>query len=827
MTARLRGGSSSQPDASGGTTAGLDAVAQLVAAFSEHAGLILDPFQVEAIEKLEGSRGVLVSAPTSSGKTLIAEYAIWRCLSAPASLRRSGPAPTGVIYTTPLKALSNQKFRDLGTRYGSENVGLVTGEHTINEEAPVVVMTTEILRNILYDEPQRIDRVGDVILDEIHYIDDLPRGTVWEEVIIELPQHIRITGLSATISNVDEVAAWMSGLRGEIGVVTRHERPVALEMWLCLDHQLLPLFDEQGHVERRTLERAQNLSVGDLRLRYARRAPENDLLEVVALLGRQRMLPAIYFIFSRRGCREAMSRCAVHGLDLTRPAEKEAVDTELSGLLEHIADEDERRVLGEAIDARLLRRGIAMHHAGMLPAAKELVEVLFQKGLVKVVFATETLSLGLNMPARACVVSSFTKFDGTGFHPLTSAELTQLMGRAGRRGIDTVGHGVILKEWDVDIRDVYDAAIGGEMSVDSKFAPTYAMVLALLKGRSLDRAVELLDRSFGQHQAIRRSEHWVHRRANLEELRDDLRLRVFRHPRQPCTEATLSRHLSLAAHLTSLDAEVRRMRRQHWHDRRSGRFGGRAADPGGRLEMARRSLKTARARVEQSLCTACPHLAEHRAHRREVEEVEETLARGEQELRGVKERYRRDFLALRSVLQDAGFLDGDQPTPLGLLAERLFGESALLVADAVAAGWLEDLDAAGLVAVLTMLVAEDRGRDRPEPTRRHWPSPAVEIGHRRLRADLQRLAAIERQHGIETLHPLSRDFVEAAHEWASGVALAEIEIPPGADIGDLVKAVKNVYSLLRQMELALLDHPLGTAVRAARQAVERDMILRI
>jgi ATP-dependent RNA helicase HelY len=827
VTSRPRSGSSASSEARAISSQPGASLSALVAAFSEQVGLTLDPFQVEAIEKLERSRGVLVSAPTSSGKTLIAEYAIWRCLAAPTALRRGSSESSGVIYTTPLKALSNQKFRDLGARYGERNVGLVTGEHTLNEEAPVVVMTTEILRNILYDEPQRLERIADVILDEIHYIDDLPRGTVWEEVIIECPRHIRITGLSATISNVEEVAAWMSGLRGEIGVVTRHQRPVALELWLCLDHQLLPLFDEQGHVERRTLERAQNLSVGDLRLRYARRAPENDLLEVVALLARQRMLPAIYFIFSRRGCREAISRCAVHGLDLTSPAEKAAVDAELSGLLERIADDDERRVLREAVDPRLLRRGVAMHHAGMLPAAKELVEGLFQRGLVKVVFATETLSLGLNMPAKACVVSSFTKFDGTGFHALTSAELTQLMGRAGRRGIDTVGHGVILKEWDVDIRDVYEAAIGGEMSVDSKFAPTYAMVLALLKSRSLDRAVELLDRSFGQHQAIQRSEHWVHRRANLEELRADLRRRVFRHPRQPCTEATLSRHLTLAGHVESLDAEVRRMRRQHWRDSRSGRFGGRAADPGGRLESARRSLRAARGRLEQGLCSACPLLAEHRAHRRETEEVEETLARGEEELRAVEGRYRRDFHALRSVLQEAGFLDGDQPTPLGLRAERLFGESALLVADAVEAGWLEGLDAPGLVAVLTMIVAEDRGRERPQPMRRHWPSRAVESGHRRLRADLQRLAAIERRHGVETLRPLSFDFVEAAHAWASGVALAEIEVPPGADIGDLVKAVKNVYSLLRQMELVLRGHALEPAVRLAREAVERDMILRI
>ncbi len=819
---RTAAGNAAGPDPGAGLGAGT-----LARAFSAHVGLTLDPFQVDAIEKLERSRGVLVSAPTSSGKTLIAEYAIWRCLAAPPGLRLDPKRAHRVIYTTPLKALSNQKFRDLGERYGVANVGLVTGEHTLNESAPVVVMTTEILRNILYDEPARLDLVGDIILDEVHYIDDYPRGTVWEEVIIEAPRHIRITGLSATISNVDEVAAWMSGLRGGMEVVTQIERPVALELWLCLDNQLWPLFDERGQVDHGTLEKAQNLSAGDLRLRYARRAPENDLLQVIERLRGNGMLPAIYFIFSRRGCREAISRCAVHGLDLTTPDEKLAVDTELGHRLEAIADDDERRVFLDALDGKLLRRGIAMHHAGMLPYAKETVEVLFQRGLVKVVFATETLSLGLNMPARACVVSSFTKFDGTGFHALTPAELTQLMGRAGRRGIDTLGHGIILKESDVDVRDIYDAAIGGEMSVESKFAPTYTMVLALLKTRSLERAEELLDRSFGQYQALLRSEHWVHRKANLETLRDDLARRVFRHPRLACSEVTLTRHLRLAAQVETMDTEVRRAQRQHWRDSRAGRYGGRAADPGGRFETMRRSLKASRARLEQSPCTGCPHLSEHRGHRRETEEVAETLRHGEEELRSARGRYRREFRALRGVLREAGFLENDRPTELGLLAEALFGESALVVADAIQAGWLEELTPPELVGVLTMLVADDRGRDRPTPARRQWPSRGVERGHRLLRADLQRLGAIEEHHGVATLRPLSFDFVAAAHQWASGVALAEIDVPPGADVGDLVKAVKNLYSLLRQMEQALREHRLAPLVRRTREAIEREMIRRI
>src|ERR1035437_4433664 len=213
---------------------------ELAAAFAATLPWPIDDFQREAIEKLESHRGVVVSAPTSSGKTLVAEYAIWRCLEAPAHLLADPSTPSRVIYTTPLKALSNQKYHDLCVRYGEREVGLVTGEHSINDTAPVVVMTTEILRNVLYDEPQRLDTVATVVLDEIHYIDDFPRGTVWEEVIIEAPQHIRLIGLSATISNLDEVATWMSGLRGSIATVVRTERPVALEMWLSIDNHLRP-----------------------------------------------------------------------------------------------------------------------------------------------------------------------------------------------------------------------------------------------------------------------------------------------------------------------------------------------------------------------------------------------------------------------------------------------------------------------------------------------------------------------------------------------------------------------------------------------------------
>src|SRR5438876_9857663 len=484
----------------------------------------LDPFQIESIEKLEAHQGVLVSAPTSSGKTVIADYAVFRGLETNAR----------TIYTTPLKALSNQKFHDYQRLHGEGYVGLVTGENTINPLDPVVVMTTEILRNLIYEDPQRLERVRYVILDEIHYIDDFPRGAVWEEIIIQAPAHIKFIGLSATISNYQEVAEWMTLQRGDLATVSVTRRPVELRLWLALRNEFYPMLDQQGGIPRETRQRAQAEASTDRRLSQLRRPPENDLLPVVDRLQRREFLPAIYFIFSRRGCREALARCAAHGFDLTSGAEKAEIDAAVKQRLDQIEDPDESSLYRQLLDGETLRRGLAMHHAGLLPYLKELVEDLFQRGLIKVVFATETLSLGIHMPARACVVSSFTKFDGSDFAALTSGELTQLMGRAGRRGIDPIGHGVILKEPDVDIGTIFEAATGEEMTVESKFAPTYNMALNLLRYHSPDEVDSLMERSFGQFQKMVARGDLDGRLGNLRQRIEDVTATRFHDQGGPC-----------------------------------------------------------------------------------------------------------------------------------------------------------------------------------------------------------------------------------------------------------------------------------------------------
>ena len=508
----------------------------------------LDDFQRQALVRMESSRALLVSAPTSSGKTIIAEYPIWKAATPEAGLYNA-QKPRHVIYTTPLKALSNQKFHDLRQRYGEEAVGLLTGEHNINDTAPIVIMTTEILRNVIYDEPQRLDMVSDVILDEIHYMGDYPRGAVWEEIIISAPPHIRITGLSATIGNIREISGWMAGLRGPTETVIKETRPVELKLWIAAGNTVLPLLSPDNRLHPDLLR---HLDLLEQRRQNAR----NQLPTLLRQLAGNEMLPAICFVFSRRGCQEALATCGRDGLDLTQEREKMEIELILEHRLLSIGAEDERLVFAHSLDRRLLKRGLAIHHAGMLPSAKETVEQLFIAGLIKVVFATETLSLGLNMPARSCLISSFTKFNGATFEPLTSGDLAQLTGRAGRRGIDTTGHGIILKEPTTDLATIYDAAVGTSPNIISRFQPTYSMTLSLLKAHTMEETLQLMEKSLGHFQTEQQDGF---QNLALEETAatlQQLKKTRFLHPTVACTEDTLTQYLRLKAKVSDLTAKI-------------------------------------------------------------------------------------------------------------------------------------------------------------------------------------------------------------------------------------------------------------------------------
>jgi ATP-dependent RNA helicase HelY len=550
---------------------------------------------------------------------------------------------------------------------------------------------------------------------------------------------------------------------------------------------------------------------------------------VVERLRRREFLPAIYFIFSRRGCREALARCATHGFDLTSEAEKAEIDATVKARLDQIEDRDEHRLYVELLDGETLRRGLAMHHAGLLPYLKELVEELFQRGLIKVVFATETLSLGIHMPARACVVSSFTKFDGRDFAPLTSGELTQLMGRAGRRGIDPIGHGVILKEPDIDIGTIYEAASGEEMTVESKFAPTYNMALNLLRFHGPEEVDLLMERSFGQYQKVVARRGLEDRLANLRQRLADVIASRFQAEGNPCcTERTFSAFVRAEEEIGSLRARMRRLRREHWHGRGRRRRGGSTRDVGGlTLAQLKEELQSWQQKLNQLPCRKCAFLAEHRAHHDEVRELQARIQASEQDAQRSQGEYRRRMHALRGVLGDLGFLEGAVPTDKGLLASRIYGENSLIITQAIADGWLEELTPPELAASLVMVTAEDRNRDRPRPHRR-LPTSSIALAQKRLRIIYYRFSAREKERGEENFRPLSTDYVNFTYDWCSGLPLTEMPVPADFELGDAVKALKGLYSALRQIEWAVTERPsLRKLVLKARESLERDLITRV
>jgi len=479
--------------------------------FAARYSFALDDFQVEAIDALDAGESVLVAAPTGSGKTVVAEFAVERALD----------EGRKAFYTTPLKALSNQKFGDLVARYGAAKVGLLTGDNTINSEAPVVVMTTEVLRNMLYEKSSTLRGLGHVVLDEVHYLQDPYRGAVWEEILIHLALSVPVVCLSATISNAEEFGEWIGTLRGPTRVVIEERRPVPLEHHYLIGHQLHPMHvrqdDElvpnpyivsldQGEVRYRTYHRRSSGAAQHQRIPRPREGHRRVYVprreEVVEVLAEQGMLPAIYFVFSRAGCDRSVQWMMDAGVRLTTRGEADRILEFAEMRVAWMAEED-LETLGFYEFREALSAGVAAHHAGMLPVFKETVEELFKAGLVKVVFATETLSLGINMPARTVIIEDLWKFSGERHELLTPGEYTQLTGRAGRRGIDEIGHAVVVFQRQVPFERVASLATTRTYELTSSFRPSYNMAVNLLRNYTRDQAHHLLNSSFAQFLADR------------------------------------------------------------------------------------------------------------------------------------------------------------------------------------------------------------------------------------------------------------------------------------------------------------------------------------
>jgi ATP-dependent RNA helicase HelY len=807
--------------------------------FREGLRFDLDPFQIEACQSLEAGRSVLVAAPTGAGKTIVAEFAVHLALAQDRAK---------VFYTTPMKALSNQKFSELTAEHGADKIGLLTGDSNINSHARVVVMTTEVLRNMLYADSPLLRDLAYVVMDEVHYLADRFRGAVWEEVIIHLPQDVRMVSLSATVSNAEEFGDWLQAVRGDTDVIVSEERPVPLEQHVLVRSKLLDLFetstlvhgegsDARVNPELTRLTNASSRADGGYRNTHTGRPgkgkrrdadrtfsrdpePSGDRLfgdrmgrgDIVKLLRSRNLLPAIFFVFSRVGCDAAIEQVARSGVRLTEGWERDEIRALVEERCRAIPDSD-LAVLGYWGFLDGLERGLAAHHAGMLPIFKEIVEELFQRKLLKVVFATETLALGVNMPARTVVIEKLEKFNGEARVPITPGEYTQLTGRAGRRGIDVEGHAVIQWTGGVDPRAVASLASRRSYPLHSSFRPTYNMAVNLIQQFGRTRTREILEQSFAQFQADRAVVDLARRVRKQEESLTGY------------AEA-MTCHLGDFREYSSLRRELADLERKN--ARAEGRSAGEHERRGDR-DRRQRQIADLRKRMKQHPCHAC---AEREAHARWAERWWR-LKRDTDQLRsqisGRTGAVAQIFDRVTDVLLELGYVTASEQrgegelevTASGRVLMRIYGERDLLVAECLRRGLWDGLDPAGLAALATSLVYEPRreGVDAGE----RLPRGAFRAALEATEAVWQELSALELAHRLPEGTAPSPGIALATQKWAQGAALDLVLRDAELAAGDFVRWMKQAVDLLDQISL-VADGPLGRRARQAIDGIRRGIV---
>ena len=785
----------------------------LLQSFRQRYPFALDRFQDEAIRWVLQGDSVLVSAPTGAGKTLIAEFAISRALAAQ---RR-------VIYTTPLKALSNQKYADFVRQFGQESVGILTGDVKVNSAAPVLVMTTEILRNLLFTE--RPQDIATAVLDECHFLGDEGRGTVWEEIIINAPPGMQLVGLSATVSNVHEIAAWISEVHRPIRPIIHTVRPVPLSYLLCHPDGAFAALD----APRRAVPAPPRLHYHSrmprgrdreaLRQGFFKRRPASPN-RVIPALQERRWLPVIYFIFSRMGCERALRRFLDDGESVLPPERRPEVDEAIANTLR-----DYPSVVPETeVNALLLAgltRGAGLHHAGVLPALKRLTELLFERGLVRVVFATETMSLGIHMPAKSVVIQGVRKRSEAGFRRLTHNELTQMAGRAGRRGIDPSGTCVLALDGPEAEDDVRQLLAAQPEPIQSQFRVGYSSAALLVAQYREPAAVRrVIELSFGQFQNRRRI-------AALEAERAALITRLAKTEGfdSPC--CTVMDLLHYREQRTALEAERERVRRLGLGGKGKSRRG--EASPWSEdLHEARQRLEAAALALSQIPCHRCPHRgAQERALKRS-DRVRRTLDEQERLLRDLKDSYWEQCLRVVEVLRHFDCLEAATLTPMGRLIASLRHDNELLVARMAFSDLLTGLTPAEAAGLLSCVVEE------PRETESLFARQLLKrVPHLRRRVQaLEALAAeVERvQQGRRVYRPVSMHttYLAAAYEWVAGEEdwVRLIRNTFGGHEGDLIRAFRRLIDLSRQLaESPELPVELTRVLRDAVRMLDRGIVL--
>lgn len=755
----------------------------------------LDDFQISGAHSLESGRGVLVAAPTGAGKTVVGEFAAYLAMS----------QGKKCFYTAPIKALSNQKFSDFKEMFGDSNVGLLTGDTSINSEANIVVMTTEVLRNMIYADSKTLNNLQFVVMDEVHYLADKFRGAVWEEILIHLPETVQVASLSATVSNAEEFGDWLNEVRGNTDVIVSENRPVPLYQHVLFNNSLLDLFVDDGRVNPEII-RLEKESYRTVRgstgkgKHSGRNSGWNDRgpnikqmsrPEVIQKLDREGLLPAITFIFSRNACSAAVHQCVVAGIRLTNANERSEIREVVFRATANIPEED-LAVLGFAEWLDGLERGIAAHHAGLLPSFKETVEELFQRGLVKCVFATETLALGINMPARTVVLEKLVKWNGEAHVAISPGEFTQLTGRAGRRGIDIEGNAVILWSKEIDSGSVAGLASTRTYPLKSSFKPTYNMAINLIARFGTVNARESLESSFAQYQAdkavVGLAKQIKRNKTAIAELKESM----------ICHAGDFEEYADIRSEIKALEKSFAKLTKA-------------------KRILAEDELIALRKALRSHPCQSC---SEREEHSRIAERVDRLV----RETRGLEERVssRTDLIAKRFdrvqiMLERSGYLQNGAITEWGTLLAKIYGETDLLIAELIKRGSFDTLNGPEMVSVLSALVFEARREESPK-----IPKGAVEESLNNLIHQWSIIHSNEIEIGLEPMREPDLAFCWAAYQWANGHSLGSILKGTELTVGDFIRSMKQIIDLLRQ--IAHASPHLAQTVENALKRIERGIV---
>lgn len=746
----------------------------------------LDDFQKEACEVIDNGESVVVCAPTGAGKTVIAQHAIHRALE----------QGCRIFYTTPLKALSNQKFYDFGEKYGYDKVGLLTGDTSINRGAQVVIMTTEVFRNMLYGTnfgavADNLKDVRYVVLDEVHYMNDEQRGTVWEESIIYCPTNIQIIALSATVANCDELTNWINTVHSRTKLVNTDFRPVPLRFYYFDSSQpfkLLPLLTPEGKLNKKIRpERPQWAKGKDKR-------KKTYVKQIIQNLADANMLPAIYFTFSRKKCDEQMEKCA--GLGLNTKAEQE----EIKAFIDEFIAENPHLYGNKHIE--YLIQGVASHHAGLLPAWKNLVEKLFQKGLIKVVFATETLAAGINMPARSTVISATSKRTDSGHRMLTANEFLQMSGRAGRRGMDEVGDVTIVGTSFQTPEEVAELVLSGSNPLESRFSPSYSMVLNLLQRFTLEESKELILKSFGYYSSDFRLKPIL---AQIEQFDNEINERNFVCPSHLSDDKLLEYDKLRFLYVQNRQTYKKILRQEKQKHR--------PLSPEV-IEFGERN-KADLHKLQSFACDLCKHYKKHSKNIEVIKRIESKKKKLQKEIEKQKDIYWNKFLAHRAVLQDYGYLQNDYPTEKGKTTSQIRAENELFLAEIIFSGVLENLTPSQLAGVICAITTEELRIEIPyvpfsEPVRKTL---------NKIRNIKKKLAKAQANYDIDSPLNINPYFSSMIELWVEGAEWETVTEQIDIGEGDIVRAFKRVVDVLRQ--LTVIDNVSESVVFTAREAIDK------